>query len=126
MTVPHNPRTIVPDTSKRDTLIAVVAGIVVLALVSTGIILLSDASRKPSTNQLTGTIVAKNARGETEKEIRVGRKGLAAQETDSGYSFDIRVEKDNRTYTVPVPQQLYDARQVGDKQSFIRPPSEQR
>ncbi|RYD81717.1 MAG: hypothetical protein EOP84_10535 [Verrucomicrobiaceae bacterium] len=126
MTTPRNPRTIVPDTKKRDTIIAIIAGLVVLAFVITGIVLLSNASQRPSTNQLTGVIVAKNARGEVEREIRVGRKGLASQETDTGYSFDIRVEKDNRTYTVPVSQQLYEVRQVGDKQSFIRPPSEQR
>ncbi len=126
MTPTRNPRTIVPDTRKRDTFIAVIAGLVVLALVTTGIILLSGAAQKPSTNQLTGTIVAKHASGETEREIRVGRKGLSSRETDSGYSFDIRVEKEDRTYTVPVSQQLYEARKVGDRQSFIRPPSEQR
>lgn len=126
MTTARNPRTIVPDTRKRDTAIAVIVGFVVLAFVAFGMIVLSRQQGKPSTNQLTGVIVAKHASGEREQEIRVGRKGLAAQETDSGYSFDIRVEGEGRTYTVPVPKQLYNARKVGDKQSFIRPPSEQR
>lgn len=126
MTTAPNPRTIIPDTRKRDTVIAVIAGFVVLAFVAFGLIILSSEHGKPSANQLTGIITAKHASGEHEQEIRVGRKGLAARETDSGYSFDIRVEKEGRTFTVPVSKQLYDIRKVGDKQSFIRPPSEQK
>lgn len=126
MTTTRNPRTIIPDTSKRDRLIAIVAGAVVLAFVIVGMILLSREPGRPSTNQLTGVIVAKHASGEREQEIRVGRKGLAAQETDSGYSFEVRVEKEGRTYTVPVTKQAYEAKKVGDPQDFIRPRSEQR
>lgn len=128
MTTARNPRTIATDTRKRDTVIAVLAGLALLALVAVGMVLLSRVPGRPSTNQLSGTIIAKHAKGEREQEIRVGRKGLATQETDSGYSFDIRVEKDGRTrtYNVPVPKQLFDLRKVGDKQDFIRPPSEQR
>ena len=107
-------------------MIAVIVGFVVLAFVAFGMVILTREQGKPSTNQLTGVILAKHASGEREREIRVGRKGLATQETDSGYAFDIRVEKEGRTYTVPVPKQLYNARKVGDKQSFIRPPSEQK
>lgn len=126
MASPDPRRLIVPDTKKRDILIAIAAAVGVLALVFTGIVVLSKQQGKPSTNQLTGVIVAKHARGEREREIRVGRKGLATQETDSGYSFEIRVESQGRTYEVPVPQDLFRARKVGDRQSFIRPPSEQR
>jgi hypothetical protein len=119
-------RPIVPDTRRRDVLIAITAAIGVLALVFAGIVILGREQGKPSANQLSGVIVAKHARGEREKEIQVGRKGLSSQETDSGYSFEIRVESEGRTYEVPVAQQLYNARKVGDRQSFIRPPSEQR
>jgi hypothetical protein len=126
MTAPDPRRFIVPDTKKRDILIALAAAVGVLALVLTGIIVLSKEQGKPSTNQLSGVIVAKHARGEREREIQVGRKGLASRETDSGHSFEIRVESEGRTYEVPVSQELYQSRKVGDRQIFIRPPSEQR
>lgn len=128
MTSPQIPpsRYVVPDTKKRDTIIALLAGSVVLAVVLIGLYLLNQQPGQPSANQLTGTIIAKHAKGEKEQEIRVGRKGLASQETDSGYSFDIQVEKDGRTYEVPVTKQMFDTKKVGDQQSFIRPPSEQR
>ena len=127
MTPPEPPkRPLIPDTSQRDTIIAVLVGIAVLAFVAVGIVMLSREPSRPSANQLTGTIVAKHARGEREQEIRVGRKGLASEETDTGYSFEIHVEKDGRSYDVPVSKQLFDTRKIGDQQSFIRPPSEQK
>ena len=64
MTAPDPRRFIVPDTKKRDILIALAAAVGVLALVLTGIIVLSKEQGKPSTNQLSGVIVAKHARGE--------------------------------------------------------------
>lgn len=126
MTSPDPRRIVVPSTTKRDVLIAVVAAIGVLVAVFAGIIVLSKQQKQPSTNKLTGVIVAKHASGEKEREIQVGRKGLSSRETDSGYSFEIRVENEGRTYEVPVSEELYRARKVGDRQSFIRPPSEQR
>lgn len=127
MTPPEAPkRPVIPNTSQRDTIIAILVGIAILAFVAVGIIMLGREPGRPSANQLTGTIVAKHARGEREQEIRVGRKGLASEETDTGYSFEIHVEKDGRSYDVPVSKQLFDTRKVGDQQSFIRPPSEQK
>ncbi|MGV3532955.1 MAG: hypothetical protein ACO1QR_11335 [Chthoniobacteraceae bacterium] len=121
-----NPRTVAPNTSKRDTIIAVVAGLLVLALIVLGMSMLNKSTALQQSNQLTGEIVAKNDAGQVEKEISVGRKGLKSKEVDSGFSFDIRVEKENRTYTVPVNRELFESKKVGDTQSFIRPPSEQR
>ena len=121
-----NPRTVAPNTSKRDTIIAVVAGLLVLALIVLGMSMLNKSTALQQSNQLTGEIVAKNDAGQVEKEISFGRKGLKAKEVDSGFSFDIRVEKENRTYTVPVNRELFESKKVGDEQSFIRPPSEQR
>lgn len=121
-----NPRTLIPDTSKRDALIAVGAGLVVLVLIIFGISLLGKQMARQKGNQLSGIIVEKHDAKQVEKEISFGRKGLHSRETDSGYSFEIRVEKENRTYTVPVAKELYESRKVGDQQSFIRPPSEQR
>lgn len=121
-----NPRAVVPNTSKRDTLIAIGAGVLVLVVIVLGMSLLSKQTALQQENQLSGIIVAKHDSKQVEKEISFGRKGLGARETDTGYSFDIRVEKENRTYTVPVGRELYESKKVGDQQSFIRPPSEQR
>ena len=121
-----NPRAVIPNTSKRDTLIAVSAGLIVLVLIVFGISLLSKQMARQESNKLTGVIVAKHDAKQTEKEISFGRKGLSARDTDTGYTFDVRVEKEDRTYTVPVVREIFEAKKVGDQQSFIRPPSEQR
>jgi hypothetical protein len=119
-------RPIVVESSKRDTIIALACGLGVLLLVVWGMYVLHGEQGKPSTNQLTGVIVEKHDAGEKEKEISVGRKGLKSQETDSGFSFKVHVEGEPHDFEVPVNEGLYRARKVGDKQTFIRPPSEQR
>jgi hypothetical protein len=117
---------VIPDTSKRDTIIALLCGGGVLLLIVFGMYLLQSEQGKPSTNQLTGTIVAKHDSGEKEKEISLGKKGLKSQETDSGFSFTVHVEGESHDYEVPVDEGRYLARKVGDKLTFIRPPSEQK
>jgi len=112
-----------PSTTMRDTLIAVISGAIVLGFIVWGIMTMSD--KDPRQNKLTGTIVAKNYSGESEREITYGSKGLKAQETDSGYSFKIKVAEREEPYEVPVAKVLYDSRKVGEQQTFIRPPSEQ-
>jgi hypothetical protein len=117
---------VVPESSKRDTIIAIACGLGVLLLVVFGMYVLHGEQGKPSTNQLTGVIVEKHDSGEKEKEISVGRKGLSSKETDSGFSFTVHVEGESHDFEVPVNEGLYRTRKVGDKQTFIRPPSEQR
>ena len=117
---------IVAESSKRDTFIAIACGAGVLLLVFLGIFVLHGEQGKPTANLLSGVIVAKHAAGETETEVSIGKKGLKSQQTDSGFSFTVHVDSENRDYEVPVNEGLYRARKVGDKQQFIRPPSEQR
>lgn len=123
------PVMVAPNTSRRDTIIAVLCGALLLGAILFAINYLHDQQGLPSTNELRGTIVAKHDAGEREQEISVlhkGRRGLQSEETDSGYSFTIRVEKEQRTYEVPVNEGLYRSRKIGEQQSFMRPPSEQR
>lgn len=122
---PAKPRVITYGTPRRDLWIALGSGLAVLIFVVLGIAFLSREQGKPSTNQLTGTITAKHYSGEKASEITYGKKGLSSRETESGYSFDILVAEEKRTYEVPVSKALYDSRKVGERQSFIRPPSEQ-
>ena len=126
--LPPRPRRVVtppPKEGRREMLMAVGVGTVILALVIAGILGLSREPNKPSRNFLSGTIVAKHATGERTEEIQVGRKGVKSQETDSGYAFEIKVEATGRVYEVGVRKELYDKKKVGEKQDFIRPPSEQ-
>jgi hypothetical protein len=117
---------VVVENSKRDTFIAIACGLGVLVLVFLGIFVLHGEQGKPTANLLTGVITAKHAAGEIEKEITIGNKGLKSQQTDSGFSFTVHVDSENRDYELPVNEGLYHARKIGDKQQFIRPPSEQR
>lgn len=123
---PANPRTLVPKTTWRDKLIAIGGGLGALAFVLVGVFMLLKERERPRSNLLTGAIVAKHASGAQEQEITFGRKGLKSRETESGYSFDIRVDPPGKVYNVPVTKELYNSRNVGEQQSFIRPPSEQR
>jgi hypothetical protein len=123
---PRPGRVVVQSTSNRDILIAVGVALVVLGLVVAGMLALRNYQAQPSKNQLTGVITAKHDIGEREQQISIGRKGLATKDGDSGYSFDVRVEPSGRVYEIPVTKQMFQAKKVGDKQTFIRPPSEQR
>lgn len=80
---------------------------------------------KPRTNQLTGMIVEKYRLDEIVREVQVGRRGLRSEEVDSGHRFQIWVESTGKTYEVPVTAQMFERKEVGDSQSFIKPPSEQ-
>jgi hypothetical protein len=117
---------VVAESSKRDTVIALLCGGGVLLLIVLGMYVLHSEQGKPSMNQLTGVIVAKHDSGEKEKEISIGRKGLKSQETDSGFSFTVHVEGESHDYEVPVNEGKYLTSKLGDKLTFIRPPSEQR
>ncbi len=81
---------------------------------------------KPRTNQLTGMIVEKYRLDEIVREVQVGRRGLRSEEVDSGHRFQVWVEGTNKTYEVPVTARMFERKEVGDSQSFIKPPSEQR
>lgn len=106
-------------------ILAIVCGLLVLAGIIAAFSMLARDEGKPSTNQLSGVIVAKHYSGEQQTDISFGSKGLKKKVADTGYSFDIKVTEENRVYEVPVDKILYNSRNIGDRQSFIRPPSEQ-
>ncbi len=121
-----DPRRIVPSTRRRDLAIALGCGVVVLGLLVWAILTMRSEQGRPSANQITGTIVARHDIGEREELISIGRKGLKSKEGESGYSFDVKVEPGGRIYEVPVSKAQFEAKMVGEQQTFIRPPSEQR
>ncbi|MDQ3621159.1 MAG: hypothetical protein M3463_01520 [Verrucomicrobiota bacterium] len=118
-----DPRALVPNTTVRDALIAIACGALVLGFLVYGIFSMATAGKQ---NALTGTVVGKQFVPAPEQQISVGNKGLKAQRIEGEYLLEVRVEADNRTYQVPVRKEIYEARKVGDSQTFLRPPDEQK
>ncbi len=121
-----DPRLVVKSTSRREIVIATLAAVLVLGGVVWGILAMQAHQARPSKNQLTGVILAKHDSGEREQLVAIGRKGLKKKDGDSGYWVDVKVEPGGRVYEVPVTKAQWETKKVGDTQTFIRPPSEQR
>ena len=121
---PPVPRLVIPSTTKRDALVAIVAGLLVLGFVIYGII---QMSRPVPGNTLTGVIVGKIFTPQREQIIDFsGRKIERAREIDGEYVLKVRVEPDKRVYEVPVEKPVYESKKEGDSITFLRPESEQR
>lgn len=121
---PPAPRLVIPSTTKRDALIAILAGLLILAFVGYGIF---QMSRPVPGNTLTGVIVGKVFTPQREQIIDFsGRKLKGAREIDGEYVLKVRVEADQRVYEVPVEKPVYESKKEGDSITFLRPESEQR
>ncbi len=122
---PPGPRVVLPDTRRRDTIIAVVIGAVLLVFVALGVWTMSKPHE--SANTLIGVVVAKQFTPQKEQQVSFsGRKLEGTKEIDGEYVLKVRVEKENRTYDVPVEKPDYQAKKEGDSLEFVRPRSEQR
>ncbi len=121
---PSPPRVVIPGTTKREALVAVIAGLLVLAFVGYGIVHMSSPVVG---NKLTGVIVEKAFTPQKERMIDFnGRKIERTREIDGEYLLKIRVEEENRIYEVPVEKPVYQSKKAGDSMTFMRPESEQR
>ncbi len=117
-------RVIVPSTARRDALIGGIVGLLMLAFVGYGIM---HMAAPVTGNKLTGTVLEKVFTPRKERQVSFdGRRIEGTREIAGEYLFKVRVEAQKRTYEVPVEQQLYEAKQVGDSVTFLRPESEQR
>jgi hypothetical protein len=122
---PSNPAGVasraLPSTRGRDTLIAVGAGMAVLAFVLYAIFYFSRQA--DSTGGVAGTIIAKTFVPQPETQITFGQGGLSSRAIAGEYSFRVRVARENgRVYRVTVDAGTYGSHQVGDTFYFIRPP----
>ncbi|MEA3212090.1 MAG: hypothetical protein QOE70_5147 [Chthoniobacter sp.] len=119
------PRLILPNTTRRDTLIAVGLGTIVLGCVLWG--MMSMSKPHESKNILTGVVMEKQFTPQREEQVSFsGRRIEGAKVIDGEYLLKVRVEAENRVYEVPVERPLYESKSKGDKLEFIRPPSEHR
>lgn len=122
---PTPSRVVLPNTKKRDAIIAILIGVVLLIFVAYGVKTMSTPHE--SANILIGLIEAKQFTPQKEQQVSFsGRKLEGTKEIEGEFVLKVRVEKENRTYDVPVDKRVYDAKAVGDKLEFVRPPSEQR
>ena len=122
---PPEPRLVLPNTSRRDTLIALVIGAAVLLFVGLGIVKMSEPHS--SANTLVGVVVGKQFTPQKEEQVSFsGRRLEGAKQIDGEYLLKVRVENENRTYDVPVEKPTYEMKNNGDRIEFVRPPSEQR
>jgi hypothetical protein len=119
-------RVVVPSTTRREMLIAVGAGVGVLAFVGYGIAVMSGWQKKASTNTLTGKIVGKRFTPAPEDQISFNRKtGMRSEHIAGEYILEVRVSGEDRTFEVPVDGNTYEAVRTGGSFTFMRPRSEQ-
>ena len=122
---PPLPRVVVPDTALHETIIAIVCGVLVLAFIVYGVMTMGAKQQPASANMLSGKIVGKKFTPGPEEEISFGSKGMHAKETAGEYLLQVRVESEQRTFDVPVDARTYEAVRIGDRETFLRPSSEQ-
>jgi len=114
---------VVPGTGKREAVIAIVLGLIILAFLGYGVMHMASPVQG---NKLTGVVLEKTFTPQKEQQVSFsGRKIEGTKEVDGEYVLKVRVDSQNRTYEVPVEKPLYESKQVGDSITFMRPPSEQ-
>jgi hypothetical protein len=116
---PQEPKIVVVGTTRRDVLIGVSAGIVLIAGLLFGFF---QMSHDVVGNGLTGVILSKTFTPLPEEQITIGKHGVHERRVEGEYVFVVHVEAENKDYTVWIDKQVYDSRQVGDRFYFLRPP----
>jgi hypothetical protein len=123
-TPPKSDPFVAPSTGKRDAIIAIVFGLIILGFIAYGIMHMAAPVQG---NKLSGVVVEKVFTPRREKQISFkGGKIEEMKEIEGEFLLKVRVDSQNRTFEVPVEKALYDSKQVGDWITFLRPPSEQR
>ena len=112
-------RRVVPDTRRRDTLVAVGVGAAVLGLILYAVLSFSQGVN--ATGRVEGIIVSKHFTPQPEQQITFGKGGLNTRQIDGEYSFQVRMpQEDGKVYKVIVGKPDYETRQVGEPFSFYR------
>ena len=112
--------------TRREMLFAVACGALILGFVGYGVMTMSSKQQAASVNTVSGKVVAKKFIPEPEEQVSFGSKGVKAKKVAGEYILEIRVEREERTFEVPVEQATYEAARIGDQQTFLRPRSERK
>ena len=104
---------------------ALVCGIGVLAFVIYGVMTMGSNQESASRNTLTGKVTKKTFHPAPEEQVTFGNKGVNSRKVEGEYLFEVWVEKEKRSFEVPVDKMTYESTNVGGTLTFERPPSEQ-
>jgi hypothetical protein len=116
---PQPPARVVARSSRREIVIGVVVGAVLLALVIFAVL---NMGAKVSGKGLTGRITEKHFMPEEPStEITIGKGGVSQREVDGTYKFVVWVETGKKYYTVWVDKSVYETKKTGDDFYFLRP-----
>lgn len=108
--------------SKRELLLGVLAGLLLLGIIVFGFL---NMSRDVAGKGITGKITAKHFTPQApESQITIGKGGLQQRQVDGDYRFEVFVQEENKTYTVWVDKKVYEAQREGDLFYFLRPAPE--
>src|SRR5580700_4889634 len=110
---------VVKTTSVRVVVLAVLAGVALLALVLWAIMGMSEDVSNHSL--LTGKVLWKHFQPQPEEQLTVGPGGLDEKNIDGTYTMGVRTP-DGQTYTVFVEKPDYESHKIGDDLSFLPPP----
>lgn len=110
---PRPPLTL-PSTSRRDWTIGITIGVVLI-----GLIFYAISTMSVSKNLLTGTITAKRFIPGAEQQVTIGQGGVHARQIDGEYILDVSVK--GHPYNIWVDKEIYEAHEVGDSYTFVRP-----
>jgi hypothetical protein len=121
---PQHP--LAPKTSRRETLIAILCGLGVLAFLGYGVMTMGSRQQKATSNTLTGKVVGKKFTPAPEDQVTFGRGGVKSQHLAGEYVFEVEVKSENRVFHVPVDAATYEAVRIGSSFSFMRPRREQK
>lgn len=116
MTEPKKPF-VVPSTTRRDTIVAVLVGGIILGLILFGV---SKMGGRVAGLNLTGTITKKTFVPFKEEQVTFGKKKMNALKIDGEYEFEVMVN--GTLYIVPVHKGVYEAKKEGESFTFPKPP----
>ena len=113
---PKKPPLVVPSTSRKEIIIAVLVALAVLGAVIYG---MGKMGNRITANKLTGVIEGKEFDPAPERQITIGKKGISTEEIKGDFYLKVRARGD--LYWVGVDEATYNARKEGDSYTFPAP-----
>lgn len=121
--MPEKKILVIPSTTRRDALIAGLAGVLVLAFMVFGVMTFVFQSQKAQSAKVTGVILERQFTPAPEQEISVGGKGLKVKNIEGEFLLKVRVDNEPEPFEVPVTKAIYESKKNGDSLTFLRPAS---
>lgn len=107
---------VVPSTRRRDLLIGLGIGVVLVAMLWWVVINLGSGVAGVT---LEGTVVEKHFTPRQEEQVTFGKRGVESRKIDGEYVLECDVK--GKRYLVTVEKKVYQSRKIGDSLHFARP-----